>query len=212
MKKLYNRILDHIPGHARKLLVIVFLYNMLVFYLPRILRVLLHANRYYVFDSALDSKIPLLPFMIVIYLGSYAFWAVNYVLCSRYDEKQAKQFLYADLIGKTVCLFFYIFLPTTMERADPIGNDLFTFLLRFLYRVDMPDNLFPSIHCFCSWLCYIGMRRDERYPRKYRVFSLIFAIAVCISTVTVKQHLFIDIPAGVLLAEASFWLSKKLFK
>lgn len=212
MKRIRNRIQQWIPPHARKILILVFFYNMLVFYLPRILRVLLHNNTYYVFDTALDNKIPLLPFMIVIYFGCYAFWAVNYVLCSRYDEKQAKQFLYADLIGKTVCLFFYIFLPTTMERTDPIGNNLFTLLLRFLYRVDMPDNLFPSIHCFCSWLCYIGMRADKRYPKKYRIFSLVFAIAVCISTVTVKQHLLIDIPAGILLAEASFWLSKKLFK
>lgn len=212
MKKLYDRLLEYIPRHARKPLLIVFLYNMLVFYFPRLLRLLFLGNDYYVLETALDSRIPLLPFMVVIYIGSYLFWAVNYVQCCRYGERQANRFLYADLIGKTVCLLFYIFLPTSMERADFTGNDVFSLLLRFLYRVDLPDNLFPSIHCFCSWLCYIGMRGDQRYPKKYRIFSVIFAIAVCISTVTVKQHVLIDIPAGILLAEGSFWLSKKLIR
>lgn len=209
MKTLYNRILDKIPQHARKLLLTALLYNVFVFYFSRLL---VHDHTHYILSCPLDDKIPLFPFMILIYFGCYVFWVVNYILCCRYDQRQAKQFVYADLIGKTVCLAFYIFLPTTMERPEIVGNDIFDLLMRFLYTIDTPDNLFPSIHCFCSWMCYIGMRGDQRYRRKYRVFSLFFAVAVCISTVTTKQHVIIDIPAGILLAEGSFWLSKKLVK
>lgn len=209
MKKLYDRILGYLPKHSRKLLLIVFLYNMFVFYFSRLL---VGNHEHYVFESALDSKIPLLPFTIVIYFGCYLFWFANYILCSRYDEKQAKRFLYADLIGKTVCLVCYLFIPTTMARPEISGNDIFSILIRFLYQIDSPDNLFPSIHCFCSWMCYIGMRGDERYSKKYRIFSMVFALAVCVSTVTTKQHVLIDIPAGVLLAEGSFFLTKKCIK
>lgn len=187
----------------------VVIYNSLVYYVSRIIA---SGKPHFDFSLRIDDSIPFAAWTILIYWGCYLFWIINYILCSRFDKKQAQRFLSADLLGKTVCLFFYIFIPTTMSRPDIVGQDIFSVLMRLLYALDAADNLLPSIHCFVSWMCYIGMRGDARYSLQYRIFSCLFAVAVCISTLTTKQHVFIDVIAGIVLAEGCFALTKRMIK
>ena len=81
--------------------------------------------------------------------------------------------------------------------------------MRFLYRVDTADNLFPSIHCLTSWFCYIGIRGRKEIPKGYRIFSCLMAVAVFVSTLTTKQHVLYDVVSGMLLAELSYALTIK---
>ncbi|MCR5791864.1 MAG: phosphatase PAP2 family protein [Lachnospiraceae bacterium] len=157
-----------------------------------------------------ENYIPLLPWTVIIYFGCYLFWIANYILCTRFDSAQAKRFLWADMMGKVVCFLCYVLYPTTMVRPEITGSGIFNEGMRFLYAVDAADNLFPSIHCFVSWMCYIGMRKDDRYPRSYRVFSLLFASAVCISTLTTKQHVLVDLISGIALAEICYYITGKI--
>lgn len=83
-------------------------------------------------------------------------------------------------------------------------------LMRFLYQIDAADNLFPSIHCLVSWLCWIGVRRRLDLPAIYRHFSLAAAVAVCISTMTTRQHVLADVFGGVFLAEFCYFLAGRL--
>ena len=73
-----------------------------------------------------------------------------------------------------------------------------------LYSIDSPENLLPSLHCYISWLCWIGTRKNSHIPKWYQYTSLAIAVAICISTLTVKQHVFADLVTGVLLAELSY--------
>ena len=86
------------------------------------------------------------------------------------------------------------------------GDGIWAELMRLLYRIDEADNLFPSIHCLVSWICYIGIRGNKKVPLAFRVFSCIMALAVCISTLTTKQHVIYDVVAGIALAEAGYFI------
>ena len=79
----------------------------------------------------------------------------------------------------------------------------------FVYSVDAADNLFPSIHCLVSWLCYAGVRGKRSVPVWYQRASCVMAVLVCVSTVTTKQHVLVDVAGGVLLAEACLWIGRK---
>ncbi len=154
-----------------------------------------------------EDKITFMPWMVTVYLGCYAFWIINYALSIRQSEQKAYQFLIAEIMGKTVCFIFYIFLPTKMERPVIESNTLLETILAFVYKVDSADNLFPSIHCLISWLCFIGVRRNSKIPVWYRIISCIIAILICISTLTVKQHVFVDTIAGIFVAEICYFIS-----
>ena len=162
---------------------------------------------HYDLTTALDRKIPLVPWTIVIYFGCYLFWAANYYLCSAQDGQERNRFFLTDLLAKAVCFVLFLVLPTTNIRPEITGNGIFEYLMRFLYSVDAADNLFPSLHCLTSWLCWIGVRKRRDIHGWYRWASFVIAILVCISTLTTYQHVIADVIAGVLIAEASYWIA-----
>ncbi len=151
-----------------------------------------------------DNLFPFLPWTIVIYLGCYVFWVINYAMGCLQDEKEAEYFLCAECMAKLVCCLCFLLLPTTNIRPDIVGSGFFDNAMRWLYRTDAADNLFPSIHCLTSWFCVIAVRKQSSVPKWYKVLSVLMALAVCISTLTTRQHVIPDAIAGVLLAECSF--------
>ena len=85
-------------------------------------------------------------------------------------------------------------------------------MLQFVYAMDggnSPSNLFPSIHCYVSWLSWHSVHKSEKIPEWYQHFSLIFAILIIISTQVLKQHYLVDAVAGVVLVELAWNFYKK---
>ena len=140
------------------------------------------------FTTKLDRMVPLVPWTIVIYLGCYLFWAVNYIMAGHLEKKEFYRFVTADLLSRVVCGIFFVVLPTTNVRPELPTDSIFYPAMQWLWNTDQAVNLFPSIHCLVSWFCYIAIRGNKKFPRWYRWFSCIFAIAVFISTQTTKQH------------------------
>ena len=155
-----------------------------------------------------DAKIPFVPWTVFIYLSCYIFWVANYVLGCRQDREEAFRFISADFFAKTICLLCFLIIPTTNVRPEVMPEGIWNQIVIHLYNTDAADNLFPSIHCLTSWFCYIAVRKNEKIPKLYVWFSLLYAISVCISTLTTKQHVIIDVIGGVGLAEGSYFVVK----
>lgn len=164
---------------------------------------------HYDLTGSLDERIPFIPWTVAIYLGCYLFWAVNYIIGVRQERTRAFRFISADLAAKFVCLLCFLLFPTTNTRPAVAGDSLWDALMRLLYRIDAADNLLPSIHCLTSWFCFIAVRKNEKIPGWYRIASLLLAVSICISTLTTKQHVLIDVVTGVALAEGSYFFVKK---
>lgn len=162
--------------------------------------------------TALDRMVPVVPEWMLIYFGCYLFWIVNYIMTARIyrdDRKRFYQFVMTDMMSRMICAVFYIAFPTTNVRPIVAGEGIWEKLLLFLYKVDQPANLFPSIHCLVSWLCFAGIRESAQVSKWYKAFSCIFALLVVISTQVTKQHYIADAIAGLFLAEFLFRLNKK---
>ncbi len=155
-----------------------------------------------------DAKIPFVPWTVFIYLSCYIFWVANYVLGCRQEREEAFRFISADFFAKTICLLCFLIMPTTNVRPEVMPEGIWNQIVIHLYNTDAADNLFPSIHCLTSWFCYIAVRKNEKIPKLYVWFSLLYAISVCISTLTTKQHVIIDVIGGVGLAEGSYFVVK----
>lgn len=159
-------------------------------------------------EMLFDAKIPFVPWTVFIYLSCYIFWIVNYILGCRQDRGEAFRFISADFFAKTICLLCFLIIPTTNVRPEVMPEGIWNQIMIHLYNTDAADNLFPSIHCLTSWFCYIAVRKNERIPKPYVWFSLLYAISVCVSTLTTKQHVIIDVIGGVGLAEGSYFVVK----
>lgn len=156
---------------------------------------------HYNIESRLDGLIPFWAPSVAIYLSCYLFWTVNYVIISCQEKQEVCRFFAADLISRVVCFAFYLAFPTTNTRPVIETEGFWNQVVTVLWSVDAADNLFPSIHCLVSWFCYAGIRGKKNIPAWYRAFSCVFAILVCISTLTTKQHVIWDVIGGVGLAE-----------
>lgn len=186
------------------LLLISGIYNCCVYYGGKVLS---SGVRHYNIETAADKMIPLIPWTIAIYLLAYISWFQFYYLGIKYDKSGNNRFFIAHIIGEGICFFTFILFPTTMSRVEITGSGFFDRILSLTYSVDSPDNLLPSIHCFVSWLCFIGVRNNPDISKPVRWSAFIIAIAVCVSTLTVKQHVIADVFAGVALAELSYLIA-----
>lgn len=168
--------------------------------------------KHYDFTSAFDRAVPLVSEWMYIYFGCYLFWIVNYILVAR-AYRQAKDVFYrfvtTDMMSRLVCAVFFFALPTTNIRPEVVVDSFSDWMLAFLYNIDPPANLFPSIHCLVSWLCFVGIRKSKNVCLGYKIFSCVFALLVVASTQFTKQHYIVDAIAGLFLAEALFFLNQK---
>lgn len=190
-----------IPRYAALSLVVALAWNGVIYQGSILLR---QGDAMWDMTTWLEEIIPFQPAWIIVYFGCFLFWGANYILISRRGKEEWFRFLWADLCAELVCGIFFILMPTTNIRPEVTGTDLASQLVVMLYQVDPPQNLFPSIHCMVSWFCFIGVRFDRRIPLWYRGFNCVFALAVCASTLFLKQHCLPDVFAGILLAEATY--------
>lgn len=203
MKK---KLLNIIPSYAYFPLVMAVLLNFLVYNGSNIL---VGHLPHYNFTLKIDEMIPFIPEFISIYLLAFISWIIGYIIIARESEEVCFHYLSAEMIAKLICFVFFLILPSTIVRPEIIGNGVLASLAKLVYFVDEPVTLFPSIHCLESWMCFRGSIHLKKVPSWYKYVMFISAILVFLSTVFVKQHVFIDIIGGILVVEISLWLARK---
>lgn len=204
MKKLYDTLL---PKYVRLPLLIVLLMNFFAFSVtPYLLGDGVHR---YDFTLPLDEQIPFVPFFLLFYVLAYVQWVGSYIGHCRLGVEPCYRMVAADLIAKLICLLFFLFLPTQMTRPEITGDGFWEQGVALIYAIDRPINLLPSVHCLESWMCF---RTAMQLPKKngwYITAQGVLTVLVLASTVLIKQHLVLDIPTGVLIAEVGYQLANR---
>ena len=155
-----------------------------------------------------DELVPFLPWTVSIYLATFLFWYFMLLLCSTEREPDRERVFCAYHLNAIVSFLFFVIMPTTNVRPELGGEGIWNWLMHVVYSADAPDNLFPSLHCSVAWLCWIGIRGRKDLPRWLSPAALIMAVAICLSTLTTRQHVMVDVFSGVALAELS-WLAAR---
>lgn len=211
-KKLQKRTFQQwlewiVPAYARIPLALLVIINLIVYEGTQFL--MLHA-KHWELALPLDGRIPFRPAWMVIYILAYLQWAVGYVMIARESRERCYRVFMGEIIAKFICGLFFIVMPTRIERPSVEGSGFIAWFTRLVFSADLPGNLFPSIHCLESWFCFRGAIGMKRAPRWYAPAMLALTLLVFASTLLVKQHVLVDIPAGILVAELGLLLSTKL--
>lgn len=93
--------------------------------------------------------------------------------------------------------------PRVFER-----DNIFVTMVKGLYMVDTPTNLFPSIHVYNSIGVHFSIMHSSRLKEKKWVRRGSFALMVSIvaSTVFLKQHSVFDVITGCSMAVVMYTL------
>ena len=156
----------------------------------------------------LDDVIPVVPFFIVFYFLAYVQWVFGFIIIARENEETCYRVVSGELIAKLMCIVFLLAMPTMITRPEITGTGPFAFALRFLYKIDVPNHLFPSIHRLESWLCFRFAWNLKKPSKWYRWLMLFISLNVFASVVFLKQHFFVDIIAGIAVAELGQLISR----
>ena len=159
--------------------------------------------------SRIDMIIPFWPSTVWIYISEYFYLVVIY---SSYRHcKTLNEFFYAFLSLQLFSSLIFWWWPTAIPRElFPIPADLHpvtSFVLTALRKADTSANCFPSVHVSSVFLvCLLLLNEDKR---KF-LFFFVWATAITLSTMTVKQHYFVDVAAGIFLALVAYFLVQRI--
>ena len=194
-----------IPKYAIKPLALALLVNSCVYMgIAQLRRFLTFSS----LETPLDTALPFLAPFVLFYVLAFVQWGLNYLLIARDSKELCYRFAFGNIIAKLICLFFFVFLPTTLARPEVTGTDLCSRLVRLIYTFDPPVNLFPSIHCLESWCCIRASFLLKKSNRAYQTATLIMSLGVFASTLFIKQHVIADVFGGIVVFEAGFRLAR----
>ncbi len=148
-------------------------------------------------ELGIDRQIPFWPWTIWIYQATAPFMLLLFLLAQNPTNLNSLIFAYTTLMVGGAFIFF--FFPTTVPRdiyPIPTTTDAWTrWNFEKLREVDKPVNCVPSMHVALTLLFTLLFVQEQQHLLPY--FS-IFGLAIVLSTMTTKQHYFIDVIAGAL--------------
>lgn len=160
-------------------------------------------------STVFDVSIPFVKVFIIPYVTWYLF---TYIIFFYIYQKDKKIYL-RTIITYAACLvlsysIFYFF-QTTVPRPYLVENDIFTNLVRLIYKFDKPFNCFPSIHVLSCYLIMKSIKQLKSQNNFTKPFIYFICLLIILSTLFVKQHVLLDILCAILLVEV---VQKPIFK
>ena len=175
---------------------------------------------YHLVSLPIDKQIPFCaPFVLAYYSWFIYSFLLLFLFFMVSEEDYIKGYRFMA-IGMTIFILFNIVYPTSLDiRPETVpGNGPFAALIRTMYAVDTPTNVFPSIHVYNSiamhaiiinskWLrnklLTLSKGNEILASSRLRILykvSTIWALLIILSTLFIKQHSIVDIIGGLVLA------------
>lgn len=159
---------------------------------------LLARNHFYDISIPLDRWIPLSPSWIWIYLLYYPLCLLLLFFPGVLRENRLFAKVVAGLLIQFVIAWpIFYFFPTRIPHPQVLGDSWSAMALRGLYLADPGYCVFPSLHVANSF--YISLLAVRFWPAAWSLFLLLISGLIAVSILMIKQHLFLDIPSGILL-------------
>ena len=156
----------------------------------------------------LDAAIPLWTPAVAVYVLAFAQWTAYWLLLGWQGQALRSRYLAGELLAKLLCAVVFVVFPTTLMRPAAAGGGVFDRVLQLVYLLDTPTNLLPSVHCLQSWLCARMAFEAKSLPKWVAPVMAVFSMLVFCSTLLVKQHVLVDLPAAIFVAELGLWLGR----
>lgn len=196
--RIYNFIKKYKHGAA-------FLYALI--YLPWFMYLEKHItvhSEFHVIHSVLDDKIPFIEYFIVPYLLWFIFIAAVFLYFFFTDVDGFVRLAKLSFIGMTIFLIISTLVPNGVELRPTVfaRDNMFTDMVKMLYRADTPTNVFPSLHVFNTIAVCIAICRSEALKKHRLICRSAYTLGglIILATMFLKQHSVIDVMGAVLMA------------
>ena len=116
------------------------------------------------------------------------------------------------IIATLVSVFFYMLMPASYTlRPTIVVSDMSTYVCALVYKNDLPNNSFPSLHVAYALIVFlvtqISVFKDILW---IRLSYLIWMLTIIASTLLVKQHHILDVFCGLIIGYLSFISAERI--
>lgn len=161
----------------------------------------------YLFFFDFEKSVPFLNWSIWVYLSDYLYIGLVFMLLK--EKNNMNKLFYSQVLLLFFSMFIFFFFPTTFPRPVVEYQGISGALIKMLHSLDNPGNACPSIHVAMTFLAGFGFIKERR---KLFPFFMLWAVLISISTITIKQHYFIDVLVGFLLSLFFYFVVYKNIK
>lgn len=151
----------------------------------------------------IDRLMPFWSWTVWVYFTEYVIFFAAYFGLQK--NENVVRYFYSYMAILVISVAIFVLFPVTFPREDypTLGTSVSDSALTFLRTyMDSPANCLPSLHvssCFISAFCFLPESRIRA-----GIFFL-WSILVAISTMTTKQHYWIDVWTAFLLTAVVYW-------
>ncbi len=160
--------------------------------------------QYYVIHSSVDDLIPFCEYFIIPYLLWFLFIAGTGLYLFFKDVDGFYKYAATTVCGMTVFLIICTVLPNAIHLRPYIvlRNNPCMDLVRMVWRMDTPTNVFPSLHVYNSLCAATALcsRKDFKKPGMVKGGTVLLTVMIILSTMFLKQHSVIDVMGGICMA------------
>lgn len=173
----------------------------------------LFESHHHLIGNTIDTKIPFnIWFMIPYCLWYILIFILPYFLYKK-DKDNFIRYIYSYIICTLIANIIFIVYPTTVARPEITGKGILEFITSFIFKIDNPPmNCFPSLHCAMSMLFILFILEIKNVKKNVKITITLISILIMISTLYTKQHVFIDLISGVILAIITYIIVKIFYK
>lgn len=144
----------------------------------------------------LDDLIPFNELFLLPYLFWFLYLAGTVAFLFFYDSRAFRRMMYFTIFTYGITVLTYLLVPTCQElRPLEFARD--NFLTQFMaafYAFDTNTNVCPSLHVIGSVVAMLGGLDCQWLQSKgWKIFFIVSAVLISISTVFLKQHSLLDV-------------------
>ena len=145
---------------------------------------------------AWELSAPFVPGFVYIYLSILLLFLLPLFTL---NEHQIRALAGSVLAATVIAGVIFLLIPAEPPFERPttvVGHE---FVFGWLYALELPYNLFPSLHVSYAAL-FIGVAAREERSMLVRLALAVWLVLLIVSVVLVRQHQVIDIAGGIILA------------
>lgn len=161
----------------------------------------------HVVHSFLDDLIPFNEFFVIFYVGWYALILLSLGYFLLYSVESFQNLQTYIIIVQALAMIVYILYPSRQELRPEVfpRDNILTAIMGFLYSVDTPTGVCPSLHVAISIGIASTWLREKSAKPWLKAAIALFCLWVCLSVSFVKQHSVVDIFAAIPICMVAEW-------
>lgn len=156
----------------------------------------------YVMHSVIDDYIPFVKEFIIFYISWYIYLCIAVIYLAYKSKRDYYKLIIFLFAGMCITYTLYFLFPNAEDLRPTItNNDIFSLLVKYIYSIDTPTNVCPSVHVIDSIGVWFAISNCNEIKNKKLInyITFIWMLLIILSTMFVKQHSIIDVVCGIIL-------------